>query len=423
MTLYWQNGQVLDDGQEGVHIRQGAEPLAQYHRPDTPAYTNSRGEITRGTERFTWDPSRRVYAGEAGGGVDFLPWLMGQMGQTPTNALQEAEQAEWRKSVEAARAIPTRDIQALTAGWGGQSPEDDDWWTSLNPLSPDAAPIALRLREHMDAGTASAQERQLYGDLMEMAYGWQQRASKPDPWNPLGDQLFGALGTLALGATGGLAGGALAAGGGLASTIGSLGTLSGIAGTGASVLGQATDQPWLSKAGQVLGAVGGLAGGASGLANLWGTGINSLSDAARLASSAGKVTGALGSATGVPGLQQAGSYLGLAGNLGQAGSDLSAGNLGAGVPRLLSVLGQGRGIAQRLAGGQEDAPGRPQGQRPDLVRGPAPLPAPVPEPASMMPPGRSGPQPDSIGRLLAAAHLAQHGGQLPDWRSILMRGR
>ena len=73
-----------------------------------------------------------------------------------------------------------------------------------------------------------------------------------DVFNPLGDQFFGALGTLALGATGGLAGGALAAGGGLASTLGSLGTLAGTAGTGARVLGQATDQEWLQKLGMGL---------------------------------------------------------------------------------------------------------------------------------------------------------------------------
>jgi hypothetical protein len=413
LALWNVNGQLVNDADEGARIPDNAIRLPEYRNPQ-----NLRGDA------FTWDPTLQHYQGEGHTGPDFLPWLLNWRSRMPMGNLDEIEQAEWRKQEEAARAIPTRDIATLTAGWGGQSPEDDDWWTSLNPLSPDAAPIALRLREHMDAGTASAQERQLYGDLMEMAYGWQQRASKPDPWNPLGDQLFGALGTIALGATGGLAGGALAAGGTLASTLGASGTLAGIAGTGASTLGAATGQPWLSKAGQVLGAVGGLAGGAGGLANLWGTGITSLSDAARLASSAGKVTGALGSATGVPGLQQAGSYLGLAGNLGQAGSDLSAGNLGAGVPRLLSVLGQGRGIAQRLAGGQEDAPGRQRGQRPDLVRGPAPTSPPLqaPMPAPMMPPGGGGPQPDGIQRLLAAAQMAQRGAPLPDWRSILMRG-
>jgi hypothetical protein len=284
-------------------------------------------------------------------------------------------------------------------------------------------PIALQIKDKLDRGTATDQEKALFEGVMSMGADWNTRASVPqasDAFNPLGDNLIGALGILGLGATGGLAAAPLFAGGaGLATTLGSAGTLAGIAGTGASTLGAATDQPWLKRAGQVLGAVGGLAGGASGLANLWGTGINSLSDAARLASSAGKMTGALGSATGVPGLQQAGSYLGLAGNLGQAGSDLSAGNLGPGAQRLLSVLGQGRGTLARLAGGQGEAPQRLQGQRPDLVRGPAPLPGPAP----MMPPGRSGPQPDSIGRLLAAAQFAQHGGQLPGWRSILMRGR
>ena len=397
-----------------------------------------------GDQGFEWDPANCVWSGgiqETSAG--YLPTLIGMLDQVRAGTAKPYD-VEWvGKMIEDARAIPTRDIASLTAGWQGEhegqwtdngwQEGSKDWWSRLDPLSPDVGPIALQIKDKLDRGTATDQEKALFEGVMSMGADWDYRASTPqasDAFNPLGDQLFGALGTIALGATGGLAAAPLFAGGaGLATTLGSAGTLAGIAGTGASTLGAATDQPWLKRAGQVLGAVGGLAGGASGLANLWGTGIHSLSDAARLASSAGKVTGALGSATGVPGLQQAGSYLGLAGNLGQAGSDLSAGNLGAGVPRLLSVLGQGRGIAQRLAGGQEGAPqGAPprlQGQRPDLVRGPAPTsqPLPAPLPAPMMPPGRSGPQPDSIGRLLAAAQFAQHGGQLPDWRSILMRGR
>ena len=58
-----------------------------------------------------------------------------------------------------------------------------------------------------------------------------------------------------------------------------------------------------------------------GLTNLAGTGVTSLGDAARLAQSAGRITGGWARASGVPGrLQQAGRYLGYAGQAGQVGA-------------------------------------------------------------------------------------------------------
>ena len=203
--------------------------MAEYRNPE-----NLRGDA------FTWDPTQQHYEGEGNTGPDFLPWLLNWRTRAPKGTLDELEQESWRKKEAAARAIPMRDISTLTAGWGGKGREEDpeQWWRELNPTSPDAAPILLSLRDKMDAGTATDQERALYDQTMAMSTNWMERASKPDPWSPLGDQLFGALGTLALGATGGLAAAPLAAGGaGLASTLGSLGTLSGIAGTGAGVLG------------------------------------------------------------------------------------------------------------------------------------------------------------------------------------------
>ena len=139
--------------------------------------------------------------------------------------------------------------------------------------------------------------------------------------------------------SGGLAGGALAAGGaGLGSTLGSLGTLAGTAGTGASVLGQATDQEWLSRLGMGLGAAGGIAGGIGGLANLAGTGINSLGDAARLASNAGRVVGGVGAIADNDVLRQAGGWLG------------TAGQLGGGVENLMNLVNGTGGSLQGVTG-------------------------------------------------------------------------
>jgi hypothetical protein len=255
--------------------------------------------------------------------------------------VQPWEVEQYQQWEQQARAIPTRDLGTLTAGWQGEyagEQANPDWWTSLDPGSPDVGGVMLQLRDTLDAGTASPQERGLYQQVLAMANDWDYRASVPqasDAFNPLGDQFFGALGTLALGATGGLAAAPLAAGGAsLATTLGSLGTLAGVAGTGAGVLGQATDQPWLRNLGLGLGIAGGLAGGIGGLTNVLGGGITSVGDAARLAQSAGKVTGALGRIPGADPLQQASRYLGLAGGLGQGASGVQG------------LLGAAQGVTQ-----------------------------------------------------------------------------
>jgi hypothetical protein len=128
-----------------------------------------------------------------------------------------------------------------------------------------------------------------------------------------------------------------AGGAGLATTLGSLGSLAGVAGTGAGVLGQATDQDWLSKLGLGLGIAGGLAGGLGGLSNLWSSGVNSLSDAAKLAQSAGKITGSLGRIPGADPLKDVSRYLG---------------------PRRGRLAGLGR--HQQPAGGERGATGEQQ---------------------------------------------------------------
>jgi hypothetical protein len=115
-----------------------------------------------------------------------------------------------------------------------------------------------------------------------------------------------------------------AGGAGLATTLGSLGSVAGVAGTGAGVLGQATDQPWLQNLGLGLGIAGGLAGGLGGLSSLWSSGVNSLSDAAKLAQSAGKITGSLGRIPGADPLKDVSRYLGYAGQAGQFGAGVGA---------------------------------------------------------------------------------------------------
>ena len=240
------------------------------------------------------------------------------------------ERQEYEAQAAAARAIPMRDPASLQFGWnndeiGSWNEGGSDWWQMINGSSPDLGPVMLSIADRMDAGTATPQERQLYQQMMSYDTDWGLRASLPqasDAFNPLGNDLFGPLSVLAMGATGGLAGGALAAGGlGLASTLGSLGTLAGVAGTGAGVIGQATDQDWLSQLGLGLGIAGGLAGGLGGLSSLWSSGVNSLSDAAKLASSAGKITGSLGRIPGAEPLKDVSRYLGYAGQAGNLGSE------------------------------------------------------------------------------------------------------
>jgi hypothetical protein len=103
------------------------------------------------------------------------------------------------------------------------------------------------------------------------------------------------------------------------STLGTIGTYSGLGSLGANLVGSATNQPWLQTLGKALGIAGGLAGGAAGLGSLASSGVTNLSQAARLASSLGKVGGAIGSASGAAPLKNVAGYLSLAGSLGKLG--------------------------------------------------------------------------------------------------------
>ncbi|MGH9285287.1 MAG: hypothetical protein ACRD0M_06370, partial [Acidimicrobiales bacterium] len=243
--------------------------------------------------------------------------------------LQPFEREQWETLRREALSVPTRDVQGLRFAW--EPPEEEGWGQILGVGSPDLGAQLLGMRERLASGTATPHEQALYTELQHVGADWNYRASVPqasDAFNPLGDQLFGALAILGTGATAGLAAAPLVAGGaGLATTLGSLGSLAGTAGGWAGTIGGATGQGWLANIGTALGAVGGIAGGLGGLGNLFSTGITSVADAARVAQAAGRITGGLGKATGADPLKQASSYLGLAGGLGQASG--VAGLLGA----------------------------------------------------------------------------------------------
>jgi hypothetical protein len=180
-------------------------------------------------------------------------------------------------------------------------------------------------------------------------------------------------------------------------------------------LGNEMDIDWLRKAGMGLGAAGGIAGGIGGIANLAGTGVQSLSDAARLASNAGRVVGGVGSIADNDALKQAGGWLG------------TAGQLGGGVENLRNLLGGTGGSLQGVMGllkplqriaGQFMQPG---GGRPEAGQaGPRPIAAAPQRPVYMEPGVQAGPAmpgagPSGIQALLQAAHQAQQrGGPLTD---------
>ena len=337
--------------------------------------------------------------------------LLGLRQKVESGQASPWERENYQNQARAAMSTPMRDPRALQYNAGEDAPD------RLSGGSPDLGRLMLTLQDKMRSGQASPQESELFKTAYTLLADQNWRASVPQASDAnafgMGNNLFDALGILALGASGGLAGGALAAGGaGLGSTLGSLGTLAGTAGTGASVLGQATDQEWLQRLGMGLGAAGGIAGGIGGLTNLAGSGIHSLSDAARLASNAGRVVGGIGSVADNDILKQAGGWLG------------TAGQLGGGVENLRNLLGGTGGSLQGVMGllkplqriaGQFMQPG---GGRPEADQGTQAGPRPVataPQRPMSMEPASQGGGPSGIQSLLQAAQQAQHrGGPLTD---------
>lgn len=282
--------------------------------------------------RFQWQPGM-ARTGEAPTGMNIAPGYVSTLLQWADAAeagqLKDYEREQFERMKAQALSVPTRDVSTLYGGWTAR-PDDPQSLNLLNVNSPDIGRFMLETRARMAQGTASPQERALFDETRRMAAEWDYRASAPQESdaNPfgLGDQLFGALAVLGSGVTGGLAAGALAAGGaGLAGTLGSLGTLAGTAGGWAGTIGGATGQGWLQDLGKYLSAAGGLAGGIGGLTNLFSSGVTSLADAARLASGTGRILGAAGTAVDNPALRQAAGYLNTAGTLGRGVSGV--GNL------------------------------------------------------------------------------------------------
>jgi hypothetical protein len=337
------NGQLVDDQQEGVQIPENATRVQTFR--NQPQY---------GDQEFAWEPQNRFFSGNIQSNAPgYLPELFGRLDRQRSGQLTPWEAEELGQWEATARATPTRDIGALTAGWQGET-GSEGWWNRLDPGSPDAGGVMLALRDKMEAGTASEQERALYGQVREMAEDWDYRASVPQESdaNPfgLGDNLFGALFTLGLGS--GMAGLApLAAGTVTAGSLGAAGsTLGGIA----NLIGPATGQDWLTKAGLGLGLTGTLAS----LPTMLSKGVTSLSDAARLAQTAGRVTGTVGQLAGNETLGDIGTYLGAAGQLG-SGVDTLSSVLGSGVTSLTDAASLARGLGQVTS-----AVGRATGNRP-----------------------------------------------------------
>ena len=273
MALWWVNGQVVDD-QQG-HVPKGSMPV--------PTYQN---QAQYGDQRFSWDPANRYFSGNIQNNAPgYLTEMLGRAGRP----LQPWEADELRQWEATARAMPMRDIGALTAGWQGElggswtengwQAGNPQWWSLLDPGSPDAGPIMLHLKDKIAHGYATPQERQLYHEVATMAADWDWRASVPQESdaNPfgMGDNLFGALMMLGMGASGGAAGAALATGG---LTLGSAGGLAGAASGLTSMFGQALDSKALQQAAMALG----FGGGAAGLTALLSSGVSSVGDVLKL---------------------------------------------------------------------------------------------------------------------------------------------
>jgi hypothetical protein len=367
VALWYVPGQgLVDDSQEGVSIPEpgeivlpngekitwgiaGTERLPEYTLPaqfgDTPF------QWRPGAHTQEWLPGLSSYA------VGYIPQLIDWSEAAQAGTLQPFEREQYEQMRQQAMAIPTRDISQLEAGYPG---DEGDWGRYLTPSSPDAGAIMLTLRDKIQGGQATEQERGLYDTFLAQMREQNWRASVPQPsdaFNPLSNEFF-----LALGALGGAVGGAGAfgafapvagaAGGGAAaasatpsllgiptSTLSTLGAIGSYGGMGANLLGAATQQPWLQKLGLALGVGGGLAGGLAGLGNVFSTGVQNVGDVARLASSAGRLTGALGRATGIEPLQQASRYLGLGAQVGQLGGGVA------------SLLGAAQGVSEGAMSG------------------------------------------------------------------------
>ena len=142
MALWWDRGQVVDDSQEGVRVPEGATRVTMYRNPGQS-----------GSQEFGWDPQQRYFSGfTEGNHPGIASDLIGLQDRLRAGQLQPYEQEGVTRLLEESRAIPTRDIASLTAGWQGEQqghqtehgwqsagawhPGDEDWWTPSGPWEP-----------------------------------------------------------------------------------------------------------------------------------------------------------------------------------------------------------------------------------------------------------------------------------------------
>jgi len=260
-------------GPHGVFEGTPDEVLARGYDPwQTQLFDEARNRAQFGDQRFTW--SGYGVPGGADLGLDYavgyLPTLLDLRAKAQTGQISELERWQYDQMVQEARAIPLRDIGGLTydAGSSGTG-------AALSGASPDLGGIMLQLADKIDQGRATPEERSLFTTTNAALREQNWRASVPQPsdaFNPLGDNLMGALGIIGLGAGASAALAPLYAGAGL--TLGSVGGLAGAASGVTNMLGQALDQDWLTKASMALG----IAGGAAGLAGMLQNGLTSVGD-------------------------------------------------------------------------------------------------------------------------------------------------
>jgi hypothetical protein len=219
-------------------------------------------------------------------GPGYLEELLALRERVRSGTASEWDREYYAMQERAARAIPLRDVRGLSYNAG-----EEGTGAYVSGGSPDLGHLMLSLAEKLERGQATTQERDLFETTYKALADQNYRASVPqasDAFNPLGDNLLGALSILGIGASmGGL--GPLLAGG---VTAGSLGAAAGTAGSITGMLGQAVDEPALKQLSMALG----LGGSVAGLGSLLSSGVSSVGDVLKLAQ---KTYGAYQKGTGL----------------------------------------------------------------------------------------------------------------------------
>lgn len=361
MTWWYVPGTgYVNDQEEGARIpfygEMGGSTWGQQDIRQVPTYENSWQYTSDQGNRFQWEPGMAM-TGEAPPGMTIAPGYVSTLLQwadaAEAGTLKPYEQEQWESLKRQAMSVPLRDRSGLYGGWGPRE-DDPNAERLLNVNSPDIGHFMLTVRDKLTRGQASAEERALFDETRRMAADWDYRASVPqasDAFNPLGDQFFGALGMLGMGAGAGAALAPLYAGAGL--TLGSAAGLAGTAGGFTSMMGEALDNEALRKAGGALGMLGGL----SGMGNILSKGISSLGDVLSLGKGLyGTVTKGMGLASGGGGgdsttgggmdTNQLGGVL--SGIVGAVGTGLSLADAGRYMEQLKSVYGQEQNIRKMI---------------------------------------------------------------------------